>query len=108
MGLLAFRPSSPNLVMMQDALCMIVCHPIESELAFVSTATLAVGYFAVAETATIFGFEERTFPTITWTLSHYISFVNIASAMRSAFSARPAMQINSRAMFADFANIEIT
>ena len=44
--------------MMQDAFCMVAIHPIESELAFVSTATLAVGYFAVAEAANIFVFEE--------------------------------------------------
>lgn len=109
MGLFAFRASSPPLVMVQDAFCMVSRHSVESELAFVSTTTLVVGYFAVAEAATIFGFEERTFPTITWCRFHLMdSVVNISSAIRSAFLARPAMQTRSLAVLADFANIEIT
>lgn len=58
MGLVTLCTSPPPLVMMQDAFCMVAIHLIESELAFVSTATLAVGYFAVAEAANIFIFEE--------------------------------------------------
>ena len=58
MRLFALRASPPPLVMMQDAFCMVTIHLIESELAFVSTATLAVGYVAVAEAANIFIFEE--------------------------------------------------
>lgn len=109
MGLFAFRASSPPLVMVQDAFCMVSRHSVESELAFVSTTTLVVGYFAVAEAATIFGFEERTFPTITWCRFHLMdSVVNISSAIRSASLARPAMQTRSLAVLADFANIEIT
>lgn len=109
MGLFAFRASSPPLVMVQDAFCMVSRHSVESELAFVSTTTLVVGYFAVAEAATIFGFEERTFPTITWCWFHLMdSVVNISFAMRSASLARPAMQTRSLAVLADFANIEIT
>lgn len=58
MRLFTLRASSPPLVMMQDAFCMVSRHLVESELAFVSTTTLAVGYFAVAEAANIFIFEE--------------------------------------------------
>lgn len=58
MRLFALRASSPPLVMMQDAFCMVAIHLVESELTFVSTTTLAVGYFAVAEAANIFIFEE--------------------------------------------------
>ncbi len=58
MRLFAFRASPPPLVMMQDAFCMVAIHLVESELAFVSTTTLAVGYFTVAEAANIFVFEE--------------------------------------------------
>ncbi len=89
MGLFAFRASSPPLVIVQDAFCMVSRHSVESELAFVSTTTLVVGYFAVAEAATIFGFEERTFHTITWCRFHLMdSVVNISSAIRSASLAK--------------------
>ena len=44
--------------MMQDAFSMVAIHLVESEFAFVSTTTLSVGYFAVAEAANIFIFEE--------------------------------------------------
>lgn len=70
MRLFALRASPPPLVVMQDAFCMVSRHSVESELAFVSTTTLVVGDFAIAEATTIFGFEERTFPTITWCWFH--------------------------------------
>ena len=109
MRLFALRASSPLLVMVQDAFCMVSRHSVESELAFVSTTTLVVGDFAIAEATTIFGFEERTFPTITWCRFHLMdSVVNISSAIRSASLARPAMQTRSLAVLADFAYIEIT
>lgn len=63
--LTALCSSSPFLVMMQDTFCKAALHLIESELAFVSTTTLVVGYFAVAEATIIFGFEEGVLPTIT-------------------------------------------
>ena len=58
MRLFALRASPPPLVMMQDAFSMVSIHLVESEFAFVSTTTLSVGYFAVAEAANIFIFEE--------------------------------------------------
>ncbi len=66
MELTAPCSSSPFLVMMQDTFCKAALHLIESELAFVPTTTLVVGYFAVAEATIIFGFEEGVLlPTIT-------------------------------------------
>ena len=76
MELTALCSSSPFLVMMQDTFCKAALHLIESELAFVPTTTLVVGYFAVAEATIIFGFEEGVLlPTITRPASFSMRFI---------------------------------